>query len=267
MPDAATHLPPSAIHPTAVVDARAELGRGVRVGPYAVIEGGVVIGDGCEIGAHAVLSGRTTLGAGNRVFSHTAIGGVPQDLKYQGEDTALEIGDGNTFREFVSVNIGTRGGGGVTRIGNGSLFMAYVHVAHDCRIGDGAILVNAVTLAGHVTIEDKAVVGGLSAIHQFTRVGELGMVGGCSAVDQDVPPYGLAMGNRAALRGLNLTGLKRAGLSKGQIRDLKTAFDLLFDGTLPLKEASEQALARWPEDPRITHLARFVAESERGVCR
>jgi len=267
MPDAATSPPPSAIHPTAVVDPAAVIGRGVRIGPYAVIEGGVAVGDGCEIGAHAVLSGRTTLGSRNRVFPHAVIGGIPQDLKYQGEDTALEIGDGNTFREFVTVNIGTRGGGGVTRIGNGNLVMAYVHVAHDCRIGDGAILVNAVTLAGHVTIESRAVVGGLSAIHQFARVGELAMVGGCSAVDQDVPPYGLAMGNRARLRGLNLTGLKRAGLTKGQIRDLKSAFDLLFEGETPLKEATEQALARWPEDPRIAHLARFVAESERGICR
>lgn len=266
MPDAVAR-PSSDIHPTALVDPKAELGRGVRVGPYAVIEAGVVLGDGCQVGPHAVLSGRTCLGADNRVFAHAVLGGIPQDLKYRGEDTALEIGDGNTFREFVTVNIGTRGGGGVTRVGNGNLLMAYVHVAHDCRVGDGAILVNAVTLAGHVGIGDRAVVGGLSALHQFTRVGELAMVGGCSAVDQDVPPYALAMGNRVRLRGLNLTGLKRAGLAKAEIRALKGAFELLFEGDTPLKEGCEQALKRWPDDPRVARLVGFVAESERGVCR
>jgi len=265
MPDAVSEA--AALHPTAVVDPGASIGRGVRVGPYAVIEAGVTVGDGCEIGAHAVLSGRTTLGRDNRVFPHAVIGGIPQDLKYGGEDTALVIGDGNTFREFVTVNIGTQGGGGVTRIGSGCLVMAYVHVAHDCRIGDGAILVNAVTLAGHVTIEDRAVVGGLSALHQFVRVGTLAMVGGCSAVDQDVPPYCLAMGNRVQLRGLNLTGLKRAGVTKEEMRTLREAYDLLFGGEVPLKEAADTALARWPDDPRVAHLARFVAESERGVCR
>jgi UDP-N-acetylglucosamine acyltransferase len=266
MPDVVAR-PQSDIHPTAVVDPKAEIGRGVRIGPYAVIEGGVVLGDGCQVGAHAVLSGRTTLGADNRIFSHAAIGGIPQDLKYRGEDTALEIGDGNTFREFVTVNIGTRGGGGVTRLGHRNLVMAYVHVAHDCQVGDEAILVNAVTLAGHVQIGDRAVVGGLSAIHQFTRIGELAMVGGCSAVDQDVPPYTLAMGNRVRLRGLNLTGLKRAGLSKAEMRALKGAFDLLFVGDTPLKEACGQALETWPDDPRVARLVGFVAESERGVCR
>jgi UDP-N-acetylglucosamine acyltransferase len=265
MPD--TAVGPPMIHPTAVVDPKAELGRGVRVGPYAVIEAGVTLGDGCEVGPHAVLSGRTTLGADNRIFAQAVIGGIPQDLKYQGEDTALSIGDGNTFRECVTVNIGTEGGGGVTRIGSGGLFMAYVHVAHDCRIGDGVILVNAVTLAGHVTVEDRAVVGGLSALHQFTRVGTQAMVGGCSAVDQDVPPYCLAMGNRVRLRGLNLTGLKRSGLSKDEIRALKDAYDLLFKGKRPIKEAGDEALARWPDDPRVGRLARFVIESERGVCR
>jgi len=266
MPDAP--MPGSSdIHPTAVVDPKAELGAGVRVGPYAVIGAGVRIGEGCEIGSHAVLDGRTTLGPGNRVFSHAAIGGVPQDLKYRGEDTELVIGRGNTFREFVTVHIGTTGGGGVTRIGDGGLFMAYAHVAHDCHIGDGVILANAATLGGHVTIGDRAVVGGLSALHQFVRVGDLAMIGGCSAVDQDVPPFAMAIGNRVQLRGLNLTGLKRAGLSRTEVRTLREAFEVLFGGDTPLKEAGEAALARWPDDAHVAKLVRFVASSERGVCR
>jgi UDP-N-acetylglucosamine acyltransferase len=255
------------IHPTAVVDPKAELGPGVRVGPYAVIGAGVRLGEGCEVGPHAVLAGRTTLGPGNRVFTHAAIGGVPQDLKYHGEDTELVVGADNTFREFVTVHIGTAGGGGVTRIGDGGLFMAYAHVAHDCRIGSGVILANAATLGGHVVIGDRAVVGGLSALHQFVHVGELAMIGGCSAVDQDVPPFALAIGNRVRLRGLNLTGLKRAGLSRDEIRTLREAYEVLFGGDTPLKEAGEAVKSRWPDDPRVAALVRFVAESERGVCR
>ena len=265
MAEAPAH--PTARHPTAVVDPEAVLGPGVRVGPYAVIGPRVTLGEGCEIGSHAVLDGRTTLGPGNRVFSHAAIGGVPQDLKYRGEDTALEIGSENTFREFVTVHIGTEGGGGVTRIGSGGLFMAYVHVAHDCRIGDGVILANGVTLGGHVEIQDRAVVGGLSAVHQFVRVGELAMIGGCSAVDQDVPPFCLAMGNRVALRGLNLTGLKRAGVDRDELRVLKDAYALLFEGDRPLKDAAKEASGRWPDSDKVRRLAEFCMTGERGVCR
>lgn len=255
------------IHPSAVVDPKAELGVGVSIGPFSVIEAGVRVGDRCQIGPHVVLSGRTTLGSGNRVFSHNAIGGIPQDLKYAGEDTHLEIGDNNTFREFMTVNTGTVGGGGVTRIGNGNLFMAYVHIAHDCIIGDGAILANAVTLAGHVTVEDRAVIGGLTAVHQFSRIGQLAMIGGCSAVDQDVPPFCLAIGNRVTLRGLNLTGLKRAGLSREAVRDLRDAYALLFSEQTPLADTIPQARAKWPDDPRVATLTGFLESSERGVCR
>jgi UDP-N-acetylglucosamine acyltransferase len=255
------------IHATAVVDPNAVLAPGVRVGPYAVIGPHVTLGEGCEIGPHAVLDGRTTFGPRNRVFSHAAIGGVPQDLKYRGEDTALEIGSGNTFREFVTVHIGTEGGGGVTRIGSGGLFMAYVHVAHDCRIGDGVILANGVTLGGHVEIQDRAVVGGLSAVHQFVRIGELAMVGGCSAVDQDVPPFCLAMGNRVTLRGLNVTGLKRAGVGRDELRTLKDAYALLFEGDRPLKDAAKEAAGRWPDSDKVRRLAEFCMTGERGVCR
>jgi len=266
MAESAVDEPPT-VHVTAVVDPNAVLGKGVRVGPYAVIGPKVTLGEGCEVGPHAVLDGRTTFGPRNRVFSHAAIGGIPQDLKYRGEDTALEIGAGNTFREFVTVHIGTAGGGGVTRIGSGGLFMAYVHVAHDCLIGDGVILANGVTLGGHVVIHDRAVVGGLSAIHQFVRVGELAMIGGCSAVDQDVPPFCLAMGNRVTLRGLNLTGLKRAGVERDALRTLKAAYALLFEGDTPLKEAAREAAERWPDAREVRALADFCLASERGVCR
>ncbi|MDH5526216.1 MAG: acyl-ACP--UDP-N-acetylglucosamine O-acyltransferase [Nitrospirota bacterium] len=257
----------TAIHPTALVDPKAELGSGVSVGPFTVIGPQVRVGDGCEIGSHVVLSGNTTIGPGNRIFPHNAIGGIPQDLKYAGEDTRLEIGERNTFREFMTVNLGTEGGGGVTRIGNGNLFMAYVHVAHDCIIGDRTILANAVTLAGHVEVEDGAVVGGLSAVHQFTRIGSLAMIGGCSAVDQDVAPFCMAIGNRISLRGLNLVGLKRLGLSRDDIRILKDAYGELFTTDRPLKESVQVIQNKWPKDIRVARLAAFVEASERGVCR
>ncbi|MDH4228527.1 MAG: acyl-ACP--UDP-N-acetylglucosamine O-acyltransferase [Nitrospirota bacterium] len=255
------------IHPTALVDPAAKIGVRVTVGPYSVIGPEVSVGDGCTIDSHVVLSGHTALGRDNRIFSHNAIGGVPQDLKYKGEPTRLEIGDGNTFREFMTVNLGTEGGGGVTRIGNGNLFMAYVHIAHDCMVGNQVILANAVTLAGHVVVEDGAVVGGVSAVHQFTRIGTLAMIGGCSAVDQDVPPFCMAIGNRVSLRGLNLVGLKRAGWSREQIRDIKEAYGELFTGDRPIAESVRVVRERWADDAHIGHLITFIEASERGVCR
>ncbi len=255
------------IHPSAAVDPGAELGQGVTVGPFTLIGPHVRVGDNTEIGSHVSLTGHTTIGAGNRIFPHNAIGGVPQDLKYDGEPTRLKIGDNNTFREFMTVNTGTVGGGGVTTIGSDNLFMAYVHIAHDCVVGDRAILANAVTLAGHVTVEDAAVIGGLTAIHQFSRIGSLAMVGGCSAVDQDVPPFCMAIGNRVTLRGLNLTGLRRAGIDKEAIRTLRTAYGELFTGDTPLKEAIATVSEKWPDNPQVAHLTAFLASSERGVCR
>lgn len=255
------------IHPTAVVDPKARLGQRVSVGPYSVIGPQVTVGDDCEIASHVVISGRTTIGRKNCFFPHNAIGGIPQDLKYNGEDTSLIIGDGNTFREFMTVHLGTEGGGGVTRIGDNNLFMAYVHIAHDCIVGNGTVLANAATLGGHVTVEDRAVIGGLSAVHQFSRVGTQAMIGGASAIDQDVPPYSLVMGSRATLRGLNLTGLKRSGLSREAIRSLRDAHDELFGGDRPLMESVESLRKRWPDDERVQRLAEFVSTSERGICR
>ncbi|MFQ5508903.1 MAG: acyl-ACP--UDP-N-acetylglucosamine O-acyltransferase [Leptospirillia bacterium] len=257
---------PPGIHPTAIIDPKAQLGDQVRIGPYSVIGPDVVIGDGCDIGSHVVIDGRTTLGSGNRIFPHNAIGLAPQDLKFKDEPSRLEIGDNNTFREFMTVHIGTEGGGMLTRIGSDNLFMAYVHIAHDCIIGSGCILANAVTLAGHVTVGDRAVIGGITPVHQFNRIGEGAMVGGGSVVTEDISPYCLAVGNRAVLRGLNLVGLKRQGLNREQIRILKQAYAMIFDGDQPVREAAEKAKSTWPDDPRIEILTQFITGSDRGVC-
>jgi UDP-N-acetylglucosamine acyltransferase len=255
-----------AIHPTAVVEPGAELDSGCEVGPYAVVGGQVKAGPGCTIGAHAVLSGHTTLGRDNRVFPFAHLGGVPQDLKYRGEPTRLEIGDRNTFREYVTVNLGTVGGGGVTVIGSGCLFMANAHVGHDCRIGDGAIIANSVALAGHVTLEDHVHFSGLAAAHQFTRVGRLAFVSGLTGVTMDVAPYTTVTGARAELAGVNVVGLQRAGFTEEQTGRVKQAYKVLFRSGLPLAEAIKEleAEAGFPE---IGHLVGFLKASQRGVTR
>jgi UDP-N-acetylglucosamine acyltransferase len=255
------------VHPTAVVARTAELGPGVRVGPYAVIGPQVRIGARTAIGPHAVLAGRTTLGADNRVFAFASLGGPPQDLKYRGEPSTLEIADGNAIREYVTMNPGTADGGMVTRVGSGSLFMANAHVGHDCRVGDTVVVANSAALAGHVVVESHAIIGGLAGVHQFTRVGESAICGAGAMVSQDVPPFCMASGDRARLFGLNLVGLKRRGMPDDVVRSLKRAYRLLFvDGG-----AREAALARTRE--RLGHVAEvrqliaFVEASERGVCR
>ncbi|WP_292661160.1 acyl-ACP--UDP-N-acetylglucosamine O-acyltransferase, partial [Nitratifractor sp.] len=211
------------IHPTAIVHEGAQIAESVHIGAYSVIGPGVRIGSGTEIGTHTLIEGETTIGARNRIFSHAVIGSIPQDLKYHGEKVRLEIGDDNIIREFTLLNPGTEGGGGLTSIGNGNLLMAYVHIAHDVRIGDGCILANAATLAGHVTLGDHVVVGGMTPIHQFVHVGDYAMVAGASALSQDIPPYCLAEGNRAVLRGLNLTGLRR-NVERKTVDALKSAY-------------------------------------------
>ncbi len=257
----------SAIHPTAVVEEGARLGAGVTVGAFAVIGPQVTIGPGTAVGHHASVVGRTSLGAGNRIFPFASIGGIPQDLKYRGEDTSLIIGDNTTVREFVTVNLGTEGGGGVTSIGGGSLLMAYAHVAHDCRVGNGVVMANCATLAGHVTIEDHAIIGGLTAVHQFVRIGTMAMVGGASAVAMDIPPYMTASGNRAELFGPNLVGLKRHGLDEERIGALKKAYRIIFRSELTLQEALERAERELPATPEVAHLVEFLRSSERGVTR
>ncbi len=258
----------SKIDPRAVVHEGASLAEGVEVGPFAVIGPNVTVGEGTSIGSHCVVDGHTTLGRGCRVFPYASVGTIPQDLKYAGEESRLEVGDRTVIREFTTVNIGTEGGGGVTRVGADCLLMAYSHVAHDCQLGDHVILANAVNLAGHVVVGEWAVIGGLSAVHQFVRIGAHAFVGGCSAVTLDVPPYVSAAGNRAKLYGLNLTGLRRRGFGDDTLKALRRAYRALFQSKSTLAEAIETV--RGDEVYRVPEVQRFVefiAESERGVTR
>ena len=257
----------TSIHPTAVVTPGAELDSGVQVGPYAVIGPHVRIGKDTCVGPHSVVEGRTTIGRDNRIFQFASVGAVPQDMKYRGEDSALTIGDRNTIREFATLNIGTRGGGMETRIGDDNLFMVYSHVGHDCRIGNHVILANCATLAGHVVLEDYVGVGGLAAIHQFTRIGESAYLGGGAMVTNDVPPYCLAQGDRARLFGLNRVGLERRGFGEAQKRALKQAYRTFFFEGLSLKDAVERIRCEQVDFPEAVHLADFIAASQRGICR
>ena len=253
------------IHSSAVVDPQAHIGQDVTIGPYVVIEKSTHIGDGCRIDAFAHIKSNTSLGANNCIHSYACLGGPPQDVKFHGEETSLVIGDDNVIREFVTINRGTIGGGGMTKIGSKCMIMAYAHIAHDCSLGNEVIMANAATLAGHVTIEDKAVIGGLSAVHQFVRIGSYAYIGGMSGVSQDVPPYMLIAGERAWLHGLNLIGLKRQGFSPEQIAALKKAFKLLWRSGLRREDALDQARAECGEQPEVHELLSFVDQSERGV--
>jgi UDP-N-acetylglucosamine acyltransferase len=256
-----------AIHPTAVVDPGAEVDRSCEIGPYAVVGPNVRLGPGNVLAAHAIVTGHTTLGEGNRVFPHAVLGEIPQDLKYRGEPTRLEVGDRNTFRECVTVNLGTVQGGGVTAIGNGCLLMAYSHVGHDCRIGDGAIIANSVALAGHVILEDHVHISGLAAAHQFCRIGRLAFVSGLTGVAMDVPPYCTVAGPRAELAGLNTVGLQRAGLSDEQLGRIKQAYKVVFRSNLGLAEAVAQLDADLGAHPEVAHFVAFLRSSQRGVTR
>ena len=253
------------IHPTAIVDPAAELAKSVTVGPYSIIAGKVVVGPDTAIGSHVVIKEYTSIGARCRIFQFAALGEIPQDLKFAGEVSQLVIGDDNTIREFATMHRGTAGGGGVTRVGNGNLFMAYSHVAHDCLIGNGVIMSNAATLAGHITVEDKAILGGFVAVHQFSRIGRHAFIGGASAVARDVPPYTTAVGNRAKLVGLNLVGLKRSGLADAALQALRQAYEILFHTDLNTKEAIARVRQDVPACPEVDHLLRFVESSERGL--
>ena len=257
----------TAIHPSAVIAPGAELDHGVRVGPYAVIGRQVRIGRDSSIGPHSVIEGRTTIGCDNQIFQFASVGAIPQDKKYQGEDSRLTIGDRNTIREFATLNTGTTGGGLVTRVGNDNLFMVYSHVGHDCQIGNNVILANCATLAGHVLLEDYVGVGGLAAIHQFTRVGESAYLGGGAMVSLDVPPYCIAQGDRARLFGLNLIGLKRRGFGEEQLNAIKKAYRTLFVEGLTLKEAADRTRQEQMSSPEVVHLTEFIASSQRGICR
>jgi UDP-N-acetylglucosamine acyltransferase len=257
----------SARHPTAVIHPEAKLHDSVEVAPYAVIGPKVKIGAGSRVGPHAVIEGDTTIGERNRIFQFASVGAVPQDLKYAGEDTQLVIGDDNTIREFATLHIGTAGGGGVTRVGNKNLFMAYSHVAHDCAVGDGCILANSAALAGHVEVGDHAIFGGLSAVHQFTRIGKHAFIAGGSMVAMDVPPYCTAQGDRAELAGLNTVGITRHGFTEEQVSRIKEAYRILFRSKLGLNEALSKVKAEHGGHSEIDHLLEFLAGSKRGVTR
>lgn len=256
-----------AIHPTAIVEPGAQVDPSCEIGAYAVVGPHVRLGPRNVLQHHAVVTGHTTVGADNRFFPFCAVGGVPQDLKYRGEPTTLEIGDRNTFREYVTISTGTVGGGGVTRIGNGCLFMANSHVGHDCRIGDGAIIANSVALAGHVTLEEHVHFGGLSACHQFCRIGRLAFVSGLTGIVKDVPPYCFAAGARAELAGINTVGLQRAGFTEEQIARIKQAYKVFFRSNLQAAEAIAQLEAELGQHAEVAHFIAFLKGSERGVTR
>ena len=252
------------IHKTAIIEDGAILGENITVGAYTIIEKDVKIGDGTVIDSHTVIAGKTTIGKNNHIFSHASIGTIPQDLKFNGEDVELIIGDNNKIREYTLFNPGTSGGGSVTRIGNNNLFMGYVHVAHDCIIGNNCIFANGATLAGHVECDDFVVVGGLTPIHQFCKIGTQAMIGGASAIAQDIPPFCLAEGNKAVLRGLNLTGLRRRFENREDIDAIKHAYKELFESGKPLQDVARE-LFETNENKHVKELASFVLNTKRGI--
>ena len=252
------------IHPTAIVSADARIGTDVEIGPFAIIGEGCTIGDGCVIAPRAMLERNVILGTNVKVGSGSILGGDPQDLKFKGEHTTVEVGDGTTIREYSTINRGTTHSFR-TSIGKNCFVMSYVHLAHDCHVGDGVILVNSVQLAGHVTVGEKAIVGGASAAHQFVKIGKYAFVGGCSRISQDVPPFIKAVGNPIKLYGLNSVGLQRNDFPEEVVRELKRAYRLFFRSELNVTQAKERAATDLKPYPEVQELLRFLEESGRGV--
>jgi len=258
----------TSIHPTAIIEPGARLAESATVGPYCTIGSEVELGEGVELISHVVVAGRTAIGAETRIFPFASIGHAPQDLKYRGETSRLEIGRRNIIREHVTMNPGTSGGGMLTRVGDGCLFMVGAHVAHDCLIGDNVIMANNATLAGHVVVGDFAFLGGLSAVHQFVRIGKHGMIGGITGVERDVIPYGQVVGDRARLVGLNIVGLQRRGFSREQIQALRTAYQMLFGEAGTLAERVDEVARQYPDIEPVRDIVEFIrADSQRGLCR
>jgi UDP-N-acetylglucosamine acyltransferase len=255
------------IHSTAIIDPSAELAAGVVVGPYAVVGPEVSIGARSEIGAGAQLAGPTRMGVENRVFPHACIGFDPQDLKFHGEKTRLEVGDRNLFREFATVNRGTEAGGGYTSIGSDNLFMAYTHVAHDCHVGNRTIFSNGATLAGHVLVEDDAVVGAFSAVHQFCRVGRHAYIGGYSVISQDALPFVKTVGNKPACYGVNSIGLRRKGFDNQTLKTLDRAVRVLLRSGLNTTQALDRLREEFSGTPEIDYLIAFVSTTQRGIIK
>lgn len=257
----------TAVHNRAVVHPSAQIGANVVIGPYCVIGEQVEIGNDCRLDAHVVVEGPTRLGPGNRISPMASIGGAPQDLKYDDEPTRLEVGSGNRIREFVTFNRGTEAGGGLTKIGDGNLFMAYSHVAHDCNVGNRTIFANAATLAGHVEVGDDATIGAFSAVHQFCRVARFAFIGGYTVVTRDALPWVVTVGNRARATGLNVIGLRRRKVPPETIRALKRCYTLLFQSKVLLEDATEQVEKELGDVEEVRYFLEFVRTSERGVCR
>lgn len=255
------------IHPTAIVDSKAELGVDVRIGPYCVVGADAKIGDKATLYSHVVVAGRTTIGARNEIYPFASIGQPPQDLKYRGEPSTLEIGSDNLIREYVTMNTGTEGGGMVTRVGSNCAFLAGAHVGHDCQVGDNVILSNATLLAGHCRVGDFVIFGGGSAAHQFVRVGKHAFIGGASAVESDVIPFGLAVGNRASLMGLNLIGLKRRGFTREQISSMREAYSQIFAQEGALRDRAAAVGERFAESAEVMEMVNFIlAGADRPLC-
>jgi UDP-N-acetylglucosamine acyltransferase len=255
------------IHPSAVIADGAKLGAGVRVGPFCMIGADVELGDGCDLKSHVALAGRTTIGPRTKIYPVASIGHAPQDLKYAGEPSTLAVGADCTIREGVTMNPGTAGGIMKTQVGDRCLFLANSHVAHDCTVGNDSIFSNNVMLAGHCTIQDFVIIGGGAGIHQHVRVGQHAFIGGMSAIENDVIPYGMAMGNRAHLAGLNIIGLRRRGFSRDQIHDIRRAYRLLFADEGTLSERVEDVAAEFATHPFVHEILDFIREGkERAIC-
>jgi len=253
-----------AVHPSAIISPRAQLGSHVEVRPFAIIGDGCELGDGCIISARATLERDVKLAAGVKIGIGSVIGGPPQDLKYAGEPTTVEIGEGTVVREYSTINRGTSHSFKTT-VGEHCLLMSYVHLAHDCHIGNGVIMANGVQLAGHVIVDDKATISGLSAVHQFVRIGRFSFIGGCSRVSKDIPPFLKAVGNPVKLYGLNSIGLQRNGFPDEVVRELKRAYRLFFRSDLNRTQAMQRAETDLEQFPEVAELVRFVEASERGV--
>lgn len=269
-PSSQVHLPADSltqIHPTAIVSPTAQIGPRCQIGPYVILGDEVTLGAGVHIDSHCVVEGRTRVGDDVHIFPFVSVGLAPQDLKYRGEATETEIGQGTRIREFVTVHRGTAGGGGITRIGRDCFLMAQVHVAHDCLIGNNVIMANAATLAGHVTVEDGANIGAYSGVHQFCRIGREAYVGGYSVVVKDALPFALTVGNHARCYGLNKVGMRRRGYSKETIEALHHAFHLLLSSKLNTAQAIEQIRAEIKDSREVAELVTFIETSKRGVVK
>src|SRR5437899_4221639 len=254
------------IHPSAVVHSGAQIGAGSEIGPYCVVGEHVVLGDGCRLHSHVVVDGHTRLGQGNEIFPFASIGLKTQDLKWKGGLTRTEIGDHNTFREYVTVHSAS-GDGEATTVGSNNHILAYCHIAHNVALGNHVIMSNVATLAGHVAVEDHAVIGGLAAIHQFCRIGKMAIIGGCSKVVQDVPPFMMADGNPAQTRTINKVGLERNGVSEEAQSALRQAYKILFREGLTIPNALAKIETELPSLPEVQHLLQFIRTSERGISK